>query len=154
LRGRTIEDLAKAAGIDPAGLASTVADYNEFARRGEDPAFGRGSNALNRYLGDPDNKPNPNVAPIETGPFYAVKVVTGDLGTFAGLRADENSQVVDGRGVPIPGLFVAGNDAASIMGGNYVGGGNTLGPALTFGYAVGRHLAAVGDKDGATSRAA
>lgn len=142
LKGRTLAELAQVAGIEVNSFINTIATYNEHARRGEDPEFYRGSNAYNRYLGDPDHKPNPCVGPIENGPFYAVKVVPGDLGTFAGLRADENSQVIDEFDQPIPGLFAAGNDAASIMGGNYPGGGITLGPALTFGYVVGRHLAA------------
>ena len=65
----------------------------------------------------------------------------GDLGTFAGLRANGQAQVLDREGRPIPGLYAAGNDMASIMGGNYPGGGITLGPAITFGYIAARHLA-------------
>lgn len=142
LRGRTLRELASNAGIDPAGLEATVSAYNEGARHGEDPAFGRGSTAYNRSLGDPAIKPNPCVAPIETGPFYAVKVVPGDLGTFAGLRADAHARVLDIDGIPIPGLYAAGNDLASIMGGNYPGGGITLGPAMTFGFIAAHHIAA------------
>ncbi|SFU47897.1 FAD binding domain-containing protein [Methylobacterium sp. 174MFSha1.1] len=108
---------------------------------GEDRAFGKGSTAYNRFNGDPDFTPNPCLAPIATGPFYAVEVVVGDLGTFAGLRSDGHARVLDRAGRPIPGLYAAGNDMASIMGGNYPGGGITLGPALTFGYIAGRHLA-------------
>ncbi|MDF2688199.1 MAG: FAD-dependent oxidoreductase, partial [Microvirga sp.] len=92
---------------------------------------------------------------IERGPFYAVKVVPGDLGTFAGLRTDPNAQVIDESGRVIPGLYAAGNDMASIMGGNYPGGGITLGPAMTFGYIAGRHLAGVTEEStSATSRPA
>lgn len=141
LRGRTLAQLASAAGIDAAGLDRTVAAYNGPAARGEDPAFGRGSTAYNRSLGDPAVKPNPCVAPVQTGPFYAVKVVPGDLGTFAGLRGDANARVLDAAGAPIPGLYAAGNDLASIMGGNYPGGGITLGPAMTFGYIAALHMA-------------
>ena len=141
-RGRTLRELAERAGIEPAGLEATVARYNEAARRGEDPEFGRGGNAYNRYLGDALVTPNPCVAPIETGPFYALKLVPGDLGTFAGLRADAHARVLDREGAPIPGLYAAGNDLASVMGGNYPGGGITLGPAMTFGYIAGRHMAA------------
>ncbi len=139
-KGRTLRELAIAAGIDPEAFEATIRDFNETARRGEDPAFGRGSTAYNRYLGDPDVKPNPCVAPIETGPFYAVEVVPGELGTFAGIRCDADARVLDESGVPIPGLYAAGNDAASIMGGNYPGGGITLGPAMTFGYIAARHM--------------
>jgi predicted oxidoreductase len=67
-------------------------------------------------------------------------VFIGDLGTFAGLRTNENAQVLGADGRPIAGLYAVGNDAASIMGGNYPGGGITLGPALTFGYIAARHL--------------
>ena len=141
LHGRTLADLAKHAGIDPAGLEHTVAAFNGPAARGEDPAFGRGCTSYNRSLGDPAVKPNPCVAPLAAGPFYAVKVVPGDLGTFAGLRGNEHAQVLDADGTPIPGLYAAGNDLASIMGGNYPGGGITLGPAMTFGFIAAHHMA-------------
>jgi succinate dehydrogenase/fumarate reductase flavoprotein subunit len=140
-RGRTLPALAAATGIDAAALERTVAGFNGPARRGEDPAFGRGSTAYNRSLGDPLVAPNPCVAPLEKPPFYAVKVVPGDLGTFAGLRGDAHARVLDGAGRPIPGLYAAGNDLASVMGGNYPGGGITLGPAMAFGWIAAHHLA-------------
>jgi len=140
-RGRTLAELAQVADIDPKGLEETVAAYNRDARAGTDSAFGKGSTAYNRFNGDPAFAPNPCLAAIERGPFYAVEVVVGDLGTFAGLRANGHAQVLDGEGRPIPGLYAAGNDMASIMGGNYPGGGITLGPAITFGYVAARHLA-------------
>jgi hypothetical protein len=140
-RGRTLAELAQAAGIDPKGLEETVATYNHDARAGTDTAFGKGSTAYNRFNGDPAFAPNPCLAPIERGPFYAVEVVVGDLGTFDGLRANGQAQVLDREGQPIPGLYAAGNDMASIMGGNYPGGGITLGPAITFGYIAARHIA-------------
>ncbi|MET7242862.1 FAD-dependent oxidoreductase [Methylobacterium sp. EM32] len=139
--GRTLAELARNAGIDAGGLEETVAAWNRDVQDGEDRAFGKGSTAYNRFNGDPDFTPNPCLAPIATGPFYAVEVVVGDLGTFAGLRSDGHARVLDRAGRPIPGLYAAGNDMASIMGGNYPGGGITLGPALTFGYIAGRHLA-------------
>ena len=140
-RGRTLAELAAETGIDPAALERTVAAFNGPARRGEDPAFGRGSTAYNRSLGDPLVAPNPCVAPLERAPFYAVKVVPGDLGTFAGLRGDAHARVLDREGRPIPGLYAAGNDLASVMGGNYPGGGITLGPAMAFGWIAAHHLA-------------
>ncbi|SFP42766.1 Succinate dehydrogenase/fumarate reductase, flavoprotein subunit [Geopseudomonas sagittaria] len=139
--GKTIEELARACGIDPAGLAATVADYNRHARNGEDPAFGRGSTPYNRKQGDASQQPNPCVAPIEHGPFYAVKVQPGCFGTFAGLKTNAHAQVLDGEGQPIAGLYAAGTDMASIMGGHYPAGGINLGPAVTFGYIAGRHIA-------------
>jgi len=103
--------------------------------------FGRGDNVYNRYNGDASHQPNPCVAPIARAPFYAVKIVMGELGTLAGLSIDEHARVLDRDGAPIPGLYAAGNDVASIMGGDYMSGGSTLGPGMTFGYIAGRHLA-------------
>ncbi|MDA7419187.1 FAD-dependent oxidoreductase [Xenophilus arseniciresistens] len=143
LRGATLEALARRIGIDPAALQQTVAEYNRHAEQGEDPAFGRGSTAYNRYLGDHDHAPNPCVAPITRAPFYALRVTVGDLGTFAGLRTNERAQVIDARGAPVPGLYAAGNDSLSVMGGNYPGAGITLGPAMTFGFIAGEQLAAL-----------
>jgi succinate dehydrogenase/fumarate reductase flavoprotein subunit len=139
-RGATISELALEIGADPVRLQDTVARFNADARNGDDPEFGRGSTSYNRSLGDPAHKPNPCVAPVEQGPFFAVKLVIGDLGTFAGLRCNEYAQVLDEGRRPISGLYAVGNDAASIMGGNYPGGGITLGPAITFGYIAARHL--------------
>ncbi|MGO4842557.1 FAD-binding protein, partial [Rhizobiaceae sp. 2RAB30] len=102
-------------------LERTVEAYNKDARLGEDPEFGKGTTAYNLSLGDPDHGPNPCLAPVEKGPFYAVKLVIGDLGTFAGLRCDAQARVLDDADRPIPGLYAVGNDAASIMGGNYPG---------------------------------
>jgi len=140
LRGQTPAELAEQIGADAVGLQQTISHYNQHARNGEDPEFGRGTTSYNRSLGDPEHKPNPCVAPLERGPFYAVRVHVGDLGTFAGVRTNEYAQVVREDGAPIPGLYAAGNDAASIMGGNYPGGGITLGPAITFGYIAARHM--------------
>lgn len=140
-RGRTIAELAAACGIDPAGLSATVAAYNRDAREGRDPTFARGETPYNRMGGDAAMRPNPSVAPIEQGPFYAVRIVPGSLGTFAGLKTDARARVLDATGSPIPGLFAVGADMASIMGGTYPAGGINLGPAMTFGYLVGRDAA-------------
>ncbi len=142
--GRTLADLARVCGIDPAGLEATVAEYNRGARQGRDEAFHRGETSFNRYLADPDHRPNPCVAPVERGPFYAVRLEMGDLGTFDGLKTTVPGEVLDRQGQAIPGLYAVGNDRASIMGGNYPGAGITLGPAMTFGWITGRHLAGVG----------
>ncbi|MGV6875013.1 FAD-dependent oxidoreductase [Pseudochelatococcus sp. B33] len=139
--GRTLADLARACGIPAPALADTVTDFNRHAARGEDPVFHRGQSAYNRVQGDADHRPNPSLAPLTQAPFYAVKIVPGSLGTFAGLRTDEAARVLDGAGRPVAGLFAVGNDMASIMGGNYPSGGITLGPGMTFGYIAGRVLA-------------
>jgi succinate dehydrogenase/fumarate reductase flavoprotein subunit len=145
LKGATLAELARQAGIDAAGLEATVKAYNEGAVHGEDRQFGRGSTTFNRYLADPERKPNPCVAPVGQGPYYAVKLVMGDLGTFDGLDTTVHGQVLDRDGAPIPGLYAVGNDRASVMGGNYPGAGITLGPNMTFGWLTGRHLAGLDD---------
>jgi succinate dehydrogenase/fumarate reductase flavoprotein subunit len=141
-RGATLAELARAAGIDANALETTIADYNKGAAEGRDPLFGKGTRAYNRFQGDALHGPNPCIAPIESSPFYAIKLVIGDLGTYAGIKTDAHARALDADGQVIPGLYAAGNDMASIMGGNYPGAGITLGPALTFGYIAGKHLAA------------
>ena len=145
--GDTPEALARACGIDPAGLARTLAEWNRHAARGEDPEFGRGGTAYMRLQGDPDHGPNPCVAPIARGPFYAVKVIPGSFGTFTGLRADGRARVLDGQGAPIPGLYAAGCDLASVMGGHYPAGGINLGPAMTFGHVAALDAAGLPEKE-------
>nr|WP_325264719.1 FAD-dependent oxidoreductase [uncultured Rhizobium sp.] len=142
-KGKTLADLAKVCGIDATGLVATVAEFNRGARHGRDEQFHRGETTFNRYLADPDHKPNPSVAPLEHGPFYAVRLEIGDLGTFDGLKTTVEGAVVDRDGRVIDGLFAVGNDRASIMGGNYPGAGITLGPAMTFGWITGRYLAGI-----------
>ena len=140
-RGATPRDLAIACGIDPEGLSRTIAAFNGPAQRGEDPEFKRGSDAYQRFNGAPGHAPNPCIAPLATPPFYAVRVVPSELGTFAGIATNAHAQVVDADGRPIPGLYAAGNDAASVMGGTYPGAGITIGPAMTFGYIAARQIA-------------
>ncbi len=147
-RGKTIADLATQIGVDPVTLEATISAFNGPARSGQDPLFSKGSFAYNRYQGDASLSPNPCVAPLERGPFYAIKRVIGDIGTFAGLKTNESTQVLNAAGKPIKGLYAVGNDAASVMGGNYPGAGITLGPALTFGYVAGMHLARVAQSVG------
>ncbi len=141
IKGDTLAELANNCGIDLAGLEQTVREYNVGAVNGEDPAFGRGRTSFNRYLADPAHQPNPCVAPVQNGPFYAVKLVMGDLGTFDGIRTSVVGEVLKRDGRPIAGLHAVGNDRASIMGGNYPGAGITHGPNMTFGYVTGNHIA-------------
>ncbi|WP_017761906.1 FAD-binding protein, partial [Pseudacidovorax intermedius] len=143
-RGRTLAELATACGIDAAGLADTVARYNAMAAAGRDLDFGKGETAYNRIQGEArPGQPNACMAPLQRGPFYAVRVVAGSLGTFAGLRVDTQARVLDEHDRPVPGLYAAGNDMASLMGGHYPSGGITLGPAMTFGFIAGHHAAGV-----------
>ena len=143
-RADSLEELAGKIGVDATGLGETVRSFNSEAKLGRDPLFGKGSKAYNRYQGDALHSPNPCVAPIEKGPYYAIKVRIGDIGTFAGLKVDDTCRVTDARGAAIRGLYAVGNDACSIMGGNYPGAGITLGPALTFGYIAGNAISRAG----------
>jgi 3-oxosteroid 1-dehydrogenase len=133
-RAPDLAGLADAIGVDPGALAKTVTRFNEFARTGHDEEFGRGDSAYDRYYGDPRCRPNPNLAPLARAPFYAAKIVPGDLGTKGGLRTDERARVLREDGSVIPGLYAAGNASALVMGHSYAGAGATIGPAMTFGY--------------------
>ncbi|KND62004.1 Succinate dehydrogenase/fumarate reductase, flavoprotein subunit [Candidatus Burkholderia verschuerenii] len=137
----TLDALAALCGIDARGLSDTVAAYNAYAKDGFDPQFHKGSTPYNRVQGDASHGPNPCLAPIVDGPFHAVKLVPGSLGTFTGLATDARARVLDDAHRTIPGLYAVGNDAASMMGGHYPAGGITLGPAMTFGYLAGLTLA-------------
>ncbi len=141
--GRTLQDLAAACGIDAAVLERSVREFNGPAAQGKDPAFGRGGSAFNRAQGEPDQTPNPCVRPLGPGAFFAVRILPGSLGTFAGLDTDADARVLDAQNRPVPGLYAVGNDMASVMGGRYPAGGITLGPGMTFGYVAAHHAAGV-----------
>jgi hypothetical protein len=141
MRGFTLEELAQVAGIDTKNFLETVAHYNQQAKLGSDPQFGKGSNIYNCYNGDPGHEPNPCLAPIQDGPFYAVQLHIGELGTLTGLAIDDKARVLNAQGTPVPGLFACGNDASSVMAGDYLGGGATLWPGMTFGYLAACHAA-------------
>jgi 3-oxosteroid 1-dehydrogenase len=140
-RAGTLTELASRAGIDAAGLAKTVTRFGEFAQSGHDADFRRGESAYDRYYGDPRVRPNPNLAPLAAPPFYAVKIVPGDLGTKGGLVTDERARVLRPDGSSIPGLYAAGNASAAVMGRSYAAAGATIGPAMTFGYLAALDLA-------------
>jgi 3-oxosteroid 1-dehydrogenase len=130
----TLEELAAKMGVPAEALAATVERFNEFARTGVDEDFHRGQSAYDRYYGDPTNKPNPNLGPIAQGPFYAAKMVPGDLGTKGGIRTDVHGRALRDDNSVIEGLYAAGNVSAPVMGHTYPGPGGTIGPAMTFGY--------------------
>ncbi len=144
VRAGSLEELARATGIDAEGLAQTAARHNGFAATGVDLDFGKGGNAYQRNLGDAANAPNPCIGPIATPPFYAVEVTAGDIGASCGLVTDAHAQVLRADGTPVPGLYACGNDMDSMMAGIYPGPGITIGPAMTFGYAAARHAAKAG----------
>ena len=128
----TADALAKAIDVDAAGLREEISRNNRYAETGEDSDFGKGSTEFDRNNGDPTHGPNPCIGPIATPPYYAMAVYPSTLGSSIGLKADADGRVLDGGGMPIPGLFACGNDMASIMRGTYPGPGITLGPALVF----------------------
>lgn len=144
--GHSLAALAQACGIAPHALEVTVQRYNAMAQAGVDADFAKGETPYNRIQGDAAATqaaclPNPCMAPLSQGPFYAVKVVPGSLGTFAGLKVNAHAQVLDTQGQPIAGLYAGGNDMNSLMGGHYPSGGITLGPAMTFGFLTAHHAA-------------
>ncbi|MFE9324708.1 3-oxosteroid 1-dehydrogenase [Nocardia sp. NPDC052278] len=137
----TLAELATKIGVPADSLIATVQRFNGFARAGRDEDFHRGESAYDRYYGDPTVQPNPCLAPIDQGPFYAVEMVPGDLGTKGGLVTDEHSRVLREDGAPIAGLYAAGNNSAAVMGNSYAGAGATIGPAMVFGYIAAEHIA-------------
>jgi 3-oxosteroid 1-dehydrogenase len=138
----TIEDLARLTGLDPQALVGTVSHFNAGAAAGNDPDFGRGVSAYNRHLGDPGHKPNPALGPVADPPFYALPIYPGDVGTMGGVVCDEHARVLDHDNQPIPGLYAAGNMAASVFGRTYPGAGASIANTTVFGYIAARHMAA------------
>jgi 3-oxosteroid 1-dehydrogenase len=135
----TLPDLARLCDIDPAGLSETVERFNEHARKGIDPDYGRGESAYNRALGDPNPKVHPCLGPIDEAPYYAVEVVPGDIGTCGGVLTDEHARVLDADERPIPGLYATGNGTATVMGRHYLGPGASIANTMVFGYVAARH---------------
>jgi 3-oxosteroid 1-dehydrogenase len=137
----SLEALARAIGVDAAGLAETARRHGEFARAGIDVDFGKGGNAYDKANGDPAQRPNPCLGAIEKPPFYAMRVEPTPLGTSLGLLTDEHAQVLGQDGKPVGRLYAAGNDMHSVMGGEYPGAGAQLGPGMTFAYLAALHAA-------------
>jgi 3-oxosteroid 1-dehydrogenase len=140
-KGETLADLASEIGVPPGSLEETVRRFNGFAATGVDEDFHRGESAYDKYYSDPTVKPNPSLHAIDQGPFYAVKIVPGDLGTKGGLVTDEWARVLRPDGSVIDGLYAAGNASAAVMGNTYAGPGATIGPALVFGYLAAEDIA-------------
>ena len=140
-RSASLTELGRRMGVPESRFVQTTSRFNELAGRGEDFDFGRGRTAYDRYYGDPTITPNPNLRPIDQGPFYAVKMVLSDLGTCGGLRADERARVLREDGTPIEGLYAIGNTAANAFGASYPGAGATIAQGLVFGYIAARDAA-------------
>lgn len=137
----SLGELAAQIGVDAGGLQATVDKVNGYARTGEDKDFQRGGNVFDRYYGDSNVSPNPCLAPIGKGPYYAMPMYAGDIGSKGGLLTNEHAQVVRENGTVIDGLYAIGNSSASVLGTTYPGAGGTLGPAMTFGWIAGQHIA-------------
>lgn len=141
VKAASLAELARRTGMEGDLLRRTVDRFNGFARAGVDGDFGRGNSAYDRYYGDPTVHPNPCLAPLEKGPFTAVRVVIGDLGTKGGVLTDADARALREDGSVIEGLYAAGNCSASVMGRTYPGPGSTIGPAVVFGLRGARHMA-------------
>jgi succinate dehydrogenase/fumarate reductase flavoprotein subunit len=141
---RDLQELGAKTGIDPEGVAHTLAAWNDSVAHEVDPEFGRGSSAYDGYWGDNNaaTVAGQTLGPIDTPPYYAVPVWIGAMGTKGGPRTDGDGRVLHVNGSPIPGLFAAGNAMAGATGKAYGGAGGTLGPALVFGYRAGRAVSA------------
>ena len=132
-KGETLDDLAAQIGVDAVGLKDSARRMTDYAKTGKDLDFDRGGNVFDRYYGDPRLK-NPNLGPIEKGPFYAMRLWPGEIGTKGGLLTDREGRVLNTEGQVIDGLYCVGNNSASVMGPAYAGAGSTLGPAMTFAF--------------------
>ena len=140
LEGKTVAELAQKIGVPVGNLEQTIANMNDYAKTGVDPEFGRGRTAYHRINGDATfTGPNPTLGPIATAPYYAVKLIPGDIGPATGLMIDRDAQVLGADDRPIKGLYACGGEAASMMGGTYPGPGITIGPAIAFAYRAVQH---------------
>ncbi len=138
--GATLAELAGKLGMDPQALQASVQQNNRNAETGVDPDFHRGETAYQQNLGDPAwTGKNPNIGPLQTAPFYAVRLYPGDIGASTGFATNEHAQVLGADGQVIAGLYAVGNDMHSIMGGTYPAPGITIGPGLVFGRIAARH---------------
>jgi len=133
------DDLAAQIDVPAEALRATAERFNELARAEVDSDFDRGSSSYDHYYGDP-TLPNPNLYPLGKPPYYAFRIVLGDLGTSGGLRTDEYARVLRSDDTAIPGLYAVGNASAAVMGRTYAGAGATIGPAMAFGYIAAEHI--------------
>ncbi len=140
-KGETPDQLARACGMDPAKLTASVERFNGFVRKGVDEDFNRGGRAYDRYLGDTGHKPSASLGVIEQGPFYAIQIFPGDVGTYGGLVTDSSARVLRKDGSVISGLYATGTSSASVMGRSYPGAGSSIGPSFTFGYVAAKNAA-------------
>ncbi|MGW9263205.1 FAD-dependent oxidoreductase [Gordonia terrae] len=129
----TVEQLAARMGVPGVALAGSVAAFNDYCHSGVDDEFLRHETRA--------AKRQPTPPAVDTGPYYAVRLVPGELVcTHTGLRIDDRARVQDELGRAVPGLYAAGEAAGGVLGNRYVGGGNAVAHALAFGRIAGRNL--------------
>ena len=121
VEGKTYEELAEAMGVDSAAFAETMANWNQCVADKTDAEFGRTSFAN----------------PLDTAPYYAIKVTAGVHHTMGGLKIDTNTEVLDADGNAIPGLFAAGEITGGVHGANRLGG-NAVADFTVFGRIAGK----------------
>ncbi len=134
------DDMATKIDVPAAQLRETARRFNELAHKGHDDDFNRGDSVYDNYYGDP-TLPNPNLYPLGDPPYYAFRIVLGDLGTSGGLLTDEHARVLRPDDTVVAGLYAVGNTSAAVMGRSYAGAGATIGPAMTFGFVAAKHVA-------------
>jgi 3-oxosteroid 1-dehydrogenase len=145
----TIEQLAEALKITPTTLRATVDRFNGFVAKKHDEEFGRGARAYDRWLGDPFNPHDATLGEIDQGPFYAVPVMPGDVGTLGGVVTDVDGRVLREDGTPIAGLYATGVSTASVMGRTSPGAGVNVGPSVVFGFVSAKHALTQADSPSA-----
>ncbi|RYE41029.1 MAG: FAD-dependent oxidoreductase [Hyphomicrobiales bacterium] len=126
-------DLATKIGVPSYALEATIRRWNDFCGAGADEDFHRGGNAYDRHNGDPWQKGNPCLGPVDTPPYYATRILPGTIGSKGGLVTDASSRVVDHNGAPIVGLYAAGTVAATWTGDTYPGPGFPLSLSMAAG---------------------
>lgn len=129
----SLQALAQEIGVPEDRFLAAISRFNENAKQGVDPDFNRGVGEQDKYYGDKNVKPNPCLGALEKGPFYAIPIYPGDLGTKGGIVTDLQARAKRSDGSIIAGLYAVGNNASSVMGETYPGAGGTIAPALTYG---------------------
>jgi succinate dehydrogenase/fumarate reductase flavoprotein subunit len=137
----SLRELAARIGVSPEGLEKSAETINKYAISGKDADFRKGDREIDREIGDPRHSPNPCLGPVQTPPFYAIRIFPGDGSTTVGLRIDAGCRVLDAAGTPIAGLYAAGLDANSIWRGKSPAHGCNVGPAMVLGFIAGSSLA-------------
>ncbi|MGW5071932.1 FAD-dependent oxidoreductase [Rhodococcus sp. NPDC004095] len=141
VQGDTLEEVAAKAGLPADALRTSVEQFNDYAKHGVDESFHRGEDPYDNFFCPPNGNPNKALTAIETGPFFAARIVLSDLGCKGGLVTDVDGRVLRADGTAIDGLYAAGNTSASLSQKVYPGPGVPLGTAMVFSYRAAQHMA-------------